>query len=65
MVIYSINNELAYTLESKQMLANMAPVIVTVRHPYLFTKILAMGPINMQTKTHRLIKDFFFYKLGF
>lgn len=44
--MYSVTRLLANTLVIKQMLASMAPAIVTTRQPYLFTKILAMGPVK-------------------
>lgn len=47
MVKYRIITLLANTLAIMQILASMAPAIVTTRQPYLFTKILAMGPVKI------------------
>lgn len=44
--MYRVTRLLANTLVIKQMLASMAPAIVTKRQPYLLTKILAMGPVK-------------------
>lgn len=46
MVMYRVIRLLANTLAIKQMLASMAPAIVTKRQPYLLTKTLAMGPVK-------------------
>lgn len=47
MVMYKVIKELANILASKQKPASMAPVMVTERQPYLFTKILAIGPVKI------------------
>ena len=36
--------ELANMERARPPAAMIAPMIVTVRHPYLFTKLLAIGP---------------------
>lgn len=61
MVMYSVNNEVANMLTNKQLLASTAPAIVTTRQPYLFTKILATGPVNIHKKNENIsVKRLFF-----
>lgn len=58
--MYRINTLLANTLAIKQILASMAPAMVTTRQPYLFTKILAMGPVK---RNHTIyVRSFTFQK---
>ena len=53
-------------LSKKQMLANIAPAIVTGRHPYLSTKTLAIGPKKhkfVETKNDQCYYDNLYYSI--
>jgi hypothetical protein len=50
MVMQRVITFLANTLTAKQADPKMAPHIVTFLHPYLFTKALEIGPVEIETR---------------
>lgn len=54
MLKYRKTKLLANILINKHKLASIAPAMVTTRQPYLFTKILATGPVK---QIEKLISD--------